>query len=128
MSLFGASLAARKAGTEMPEDGYVGEYIREWAAEMPDDVDPAEWGYERVKQELRESLSGIGVEFDNWFSELSLVESGAIAEKLADPPSPAVVFEEDAATRLRPTDCGGDTAIRLGKRKREHHYHPPQNP
>src|SRR3546814_19039182 len=38
-SLFGASLAARKAGTEMPEDGYVGEYIREWAAEMPDDVE-----------------------------------------------------------------------------------------
>src|SRR3546814_938127 len=82
MSLFGASLAARKAGTEMPEDGYVGEYIREWAAEMPDDVDPVEWGYERVKQDLRESLSGIGVEFDTWFSERSLVESGAIEATL----------------------------------------------
>ena len=64
MGLFGASLAARKAGTDLPEDGYAGEYISEWAAEMPDGVDPAAWGYERVKRDLRDSLAGINVEFD----------------------------------------------------------------
>ena len=38
------SLAARKAGETPPEDGYQGEYIDEWAAEMPDDADPARVG------------------------------------------------------------------------------------
>src|SRR3546814_3826410 len=75
---------------------------------MPDDVDPVEWGYERVKQDLRESLSGIGVEFDTWFSERSLVESGAIEATLADLRSHGVVFEEDGATWLRTTDFGDD--------------------
>ncbi len=108
MNLFGASLAARKAGTELPEDGYAGEYIREWAAEMPDGVDPAEWGYERVKQELRESLSGIGVEFDTWFSERSLVESGAVEATLTDLRARGAAYDADGAVWLRTTDFGDD--------------------
>ncbi len=108
MGLFGASLAARKAGTDLPEDGYAGEYIREWAAEMPEGADPAEWGYERVKQDLRASLGGIGVEFDTWFSERSLVESGAIEATLADLRAKGVVFEQDGAVWLRTTDFGDD--------------------
>jgi arginyl-tRNA synthetase len=108
MGLFGTSLAARKAGTDLPEDGYVGEYISEWAAEMPDGVDPAEWGYERVKQDLRASLAGIGVEFDTWFSERSLVESGAIEATLADLRAKGVAFDDDGAVWLRTTDFGDD--------------------
>jgi arginyl-tRNA synthetase len=108
MELFGASLAARKAGTDLPDDGYAGEYIREWAAEMPDGVDPAEWGYERVKLELRASLGGIGVEFDTWFSERSLVESGAVEATLADLRARGVAFDADGAVWLRTTDFGDD--------------------
>ena len=48
MQVFAASLAARKAGEEPPEDGYRGEYITEWAAEMPDGADPLGWGEERA--------------------------------------------------------------------------------
>jgi arginyl-tRNA synthetase len=69
MRLFGASLAAAKAGEPVPEGGYQGEYITEWAAELPDGVDATEWGYERVKRHLRESLGALGVELDTWFSE-----------------------------------------------------------
>ncbi|MET0727485.1 MAG: arginine--tRNA ligase [Acidimicrobiales bacterium] len=108
MGLFGASLAARKAGGDVPEDGYAGEYIREWAAEMPDGVDPAEWGYERVKLELRESLASLGVEFDTWFSEQSLADSGAVAETLEDLRGHGVVYDEDGAVWLRTTDFGDD--------------------
>ena len=36
MQLFAASLAARQAGEPVPEGGYQGEYIVEWAAEIPD--------------------------------------------------------------------------------------------
>ncbi|MGH9274376.1 MAG: arginine--tRNA ligase, partial [Acidimicrobiales bacterium] len=108
MGLFGASLAARKAGTELPEDGYRGEYIHEWAIEMPEDADPAVWGYDRVKQDLRGSLAGVNVEFDTWFSEQSLVDSGAIDATLADLRAHGVVFDEDGAVWLRTTDFGDD--------------------
>lgn len=108
MRLFGASLAARQTDTDMPENGYVGEYIKEWAAEMPAGVDPAAWGYERAKRELRDSLAGVGVEFDTWFSEQSLADSGAIDATLADLRAKGVVFEQDGAVWLRTTDFGDD--------------------
>jgi arginyl-tRNA synthetase len=108
MGLFGASLAARKAGTDLPEDGYAGEYIVEWAAEMPDDVDPAEWGYDRVMRDLVDSLRRIGVEFDTWFSEKTLVESGAMDATLTDLRAKGVVYEEGGAVWLRTTDFGDD--------------------
>jgi arginyl-tRNA synthetase len=108
MDLFGASLAARRDGTELPEDGYAGEYVREWAAEMPADADPRAWGYAKVKTHLRESLARIGVEFDTWFSEHSLEESGAIGATLQDLRDRGVVFEADGAVWLRTTDFGDD--------------------
>jgi arginyl-tRNA synthetase len=108
MELFGASLAARRDGTELPEDGYRGEYIREWAAEMPADADAGEWGYDRVKQDIADSLRAIGVEFDTWFSERSLIDSGGIDDTLADLRSKGVVFDEDGAVWLRTTDFGDD--------------------
>jgi arginyl-tRNA synthetase len=108
MSIFGASLAARKSGTELPEDGYQGEYVREWAAEMPDEADPVTWGYDRAKQDLRESLAGIGAEFDTWSSEQALADSGEVDAALADLRQRGVVFESDGATWLRTTDFGDD--------------------
>src|SRR5688572_11335913 len=108
MELFGASLAARRAGTELPEGGYAGDYIREWADEMPGDADPKAWGYDKVKRELRESLGRIGVTFDTWFSENSLVESGAIDATLEDLREKGVVFDADGAVWLRTTDFGDD--------------------
>ena len=108
MELFAASLAARRAGEDVPDDGYVGDYVREWASEMPPDADPKTWGYEKVKEDLRDSLGRIGVTFDTWFSEQSLAESGAIDATLQDLRDHGVVFEEDGATWLRTTDFGDD--------------------
>ena len=108
MRLFAESLAARKAGTEVPEDGYRGEYLAEWAGEMPDDADPLEWGYDRVKRDVAESLARIGVEFDTWFSERSMIDSGAIEATLDDLRSHGVVYDADGAVWLRTTDFGDD--------------------
>ena len=108
MGLFGGSLAARKAGIELPPDGYAGEYISEWAAEMPDGVDPAAWGYERVKREVRDSLGGIGVTFDTWASEQALDDSGEVGAALNDLRQRGLVYEQDGATWLRTTDFADD--------------------
>ncbi len=108
MELFGASLAARKAGQEPSEDGYQGEYIKEWAAELPDGADPVEWGEQRAIVDQRATLDRMNVRFDVWFSEKSMVESGAIAATLEDLRARGVVFDHDGATWLRSTDFGDD--------------------
>ncbi len=108
MGLFGRSLAALKAGQAVPEDGYKGQYLEEWAAEMPDGADPIEWGYERVKRDLRETLDAAGVHFDTWFSERSLVADGAIDATLTDLAAHDATYHADEATWLRTTDYGDD--------------------
>src|SRR5438477_6436124 len=108
MRLFADSLAARKRGDEPPDGGYQGDYVTEWAAELPDDADPLEWGYERVKRDVRETLERMGVRFDTWFSERSMIESGAIEATLDDLRSHGVTYEADGAVWLRSTDFGDD--------------------
>ncbi len=108
MSNFGASLEALKKGEPVPEDGYAGEYMHAWAAEMPDDVDPFEWGYAHSLGYLKDTLARLGVEMDSWFSERSMVESGAIEATLEDLRSRGVVYEQDGATWFRSTDFGDD--------------------
>jgi arginyl-tRNA synthetase len=106
MRLFGESLAARKRGEAPPADGYQGEYVHEWAGEMPDGVDPAEWGYERVKRDLSESLGRMGVQFDTWFSERTLVESGAVDATLAELRANDMAYEADGAVWIRTEQFG----------------------
>jgi arginyl-tRNA synthetase len=89
-------------------DGYQGEYIKEWAAEMPDGADPAAWGYERVRRDLASTLARMGVEFDVWSSEQSLVDSHAVEATLEDLRERGEVYESDGAVWLRTTDFGDD--------------------
>jgi arginyl-tRNA synthetase len=82
MDKFGFSLVARKWGKEPPEGGYVGQYIRDWAAEMPADANPFEWGYEKALTYQRETMLRMNVAFDTWSSERAIAESGAVETTL----------------------------------------------
>jgi arginyl-tRNA synthetase len=113
MQLFAESLAARKAGRPVPDGGYQGEYVAEFAAEMPDDADPLEWGYQRVKRDVADSLTRMGVEFDTWFSERSMVESGAIDATLQELRERGFAYDADGAVWLRTTALGGDDKDRV---------------
>jgi arginyl-tRNA synthetase len=108
MQLFAASLVARKEGRPVPDEGYQGEYVTEWAAEMPEDADPLEWGYERVKRDVADTLDRMGVHFDTWFSERSMVESGAVEATLGDLRARGFAYDADGAVWLRTTDFGDD--------------------
>jgi arginyl-tRNA synthetase len=99
---------ARKAGRPVPDDGYQGQYVADWAAEMPDGADPAAWGYERVVADLAGTLAAMGVHFDTWFSERSLVTSGALDETLAELRAADAVYQADGATWFRATAHGDD--------------------
>ena len=108
MQNFGASLVARKAGEEPPVDGYHGQYIIDWAKEMPDDVDPIEWGEARAIQDHREVLEALHIGFEVWFSERTLVEGDAVDATLQDLRDRDMAFDEDGAVWLRSTTYGDD--------------------
>ena len=110
--LFGASLIARRDDTVLPEDGYAGEYVAEWASEMPTDVDPVEWGRERALADVEKSLASMNVEFDHWASESALVESGAMEATMAELRAAGWVDEREGATWLR-TSAFGDEKDRV---------------
>lgn len=106
--VFGASLTARKAGEEVPENGYAGQYIVDWASEMPDDVDPIVWGTERSLVDARETLESMQVQFDTWSSEKALVEAGKVERVMVDLRESGYVYDQDDATWLRTTDFDDD--------------------
>ncbi|HKP98782.1 MAG TPA: arginine--tRNA ligase, partial [Actinomycetes bacterium] len=107
---------------EAPADGYKGAYVAEAAAELRAergdalaDLDPAErratitdWAFRRMLAGIKQTLSRLGVEFDVWFSERTLHDTGAIAETIEDLRARGVVEERDGAVWLRTTEFGDD--------------------
>ena len=119
---FARSLLARARGEAVPEDGYGGAYIQEIAdrvlAETAEDIlslpeDQAQEafraaGVELMFQEIRESLHDFGVDFDVYFHENSLYESGAVQKAITRLRELGHIFEEDGAIWLRSTTFGDD--------------------
>jgi arginyl-tRNA synthetase len=113
LDAFAASLLARYAGREPPEDGYQGAYLVDMAtrmrSELGDDVteeQAREWGYRDVVRALEDDLARIGVHFDTWFSERSLHERGEVEAVLDELRARSATFDADGATWLRSTEFG----------------------
>jgi arginyl-tRNA synthetase len=119
--LFAASMLARAQGQPLPEDGYHGDYVATYAAEvvaaspgvldLPHDEALAvfrQQGLPLVVGVIRQALTDFGVEFDVWFSELSLQTSGAAEQALKTLRAQGHVYESDGAVWLRTTDFGDD--------------------
>jgi arginyl-tRNA synthetase len=107
---------------EAPADGYKGAYVAEAAAELRAergdalaDLDPTErratitdWAFRSMLAGIKQTLARLGVEFDVWFSERTLHDTGAIAETIEDLRARGVVEERDGAVWLRTTEFGDD--------------------
>ena len=119
---FARSLLAKAKGEAAPEDGYGGAYIQEIAdrvlAETAEDIlnlpqDQAQEafraaGVDLMFAEIRESLHDFGVDFDVYFHENSLYESGAVQKAIEKLKKLGHIFEEDGAIWLRSTSFGDD--------------------
>lgn len=121
---FAKSLLARARGLEAPEDGYGGQYIEDIAhavlEEKSNGSDPLaladeqaqeffrEHGVTRMFGEIKKELADFRVEFDVYFHEDSLHESGAVNQAIEDLRNKGVIYEQDGATWLRSTDFGDD--------------------
>lgn len=94
----GESLLARRAGREVEEEGYQGDYVKELAGDYsgPEDVEAAgRWAADKNLETIRNSLDKLGIQFDMWFSQASIEESGAVQNILDLLDSKGVIVEED---------------------------------
>ncbi|MBV6702313.1 arginine--tRNA ligase [Kitasatospora aureofaciens] len=118
---FAASLQAAANGREVPEGGYVGEYIVDIAKAITDavpgvlDLPEAEQlqvfraeGLKLMVAEIKRSMDEFGTHFDVWFSEKSLHDSGAVEKAIDRLREQGHVFDEADAVFLRTTDFGDD--------------------
>ena len=126
MRILGASLLARckeVAGlsAQFPEDGYRGEYIVELAKkalkEMPQLLEMPEeeaaqqlskWGAQEILKGIKEDLELFNVEFDNWFSEASLYESGAVEAAVEELKNKGFIYEAEEALWFASSRFGDD--------------------
>ncbi len=118
---FAGSLLATARGLDVPEGGYVGQYVADIAAavvarqpgllDLPDDEAQAVAGREGVElmfAEIKQSLHDFGVDFDVYFSERTLHDSGAVDRAVERLRSGGLTYEADGAVWLRSTDYGDD--------------------
>ena len=118
---FVASLVAAAKGEPAPENGYGGAYITEIAAEVTaaepgalelpdaerDDVF-RRVGVNLMFSEIKQSLHAFGTDFDVWFHEQSLHDSGAVETAVQQLKDTGALYEKDGAWWLRSTDFGDD--------------------
>jgi arginyl-tRNA synthetase len=117
----GASIVAIRKGDEVPADGYHGDYVRELAADLPEDLwleatAPGadangmlgHWAALRVREGIERSLAALGVRFDVWTTEASLHAGGWVDRAVERLREAGYVFEQDGAIWFRSTDFGDD--------------------
>ena len=111
----GLSIQARARGEEIPEDGYSGDYVVGLAGSIPNasERDPAELatvGVGILRDQIEATLSRYRVEFDHWFSELTLHqgENSPLDKAIGQLRESGHTFEEEGALWLRTTEFGDD--------------------
>jgi arginyl-tRNA synthetase len=121
MDRFGESIMNAAHGLPAPEGGYHGGYIKDLAAEivandagmtnLPIDeqlVMFRELGYRHQLEAQQETLSRFRTDFDVWYSERSLHDSGAVDRAFAKLREQGHMFDADGAIWLRTTDFDDD--------------------
>ncbi len=118
---FSSSLLASAQGRPAPEDGYGGQYIHDIASaiveQRPDvkNLDDAaaqevfrEVGVDMMFTEIKTKLHEFGVDFDVYFHEKSLHDSGAVERAVERLTEMGNTYTEDGALWLRTEQYGDD--------------------
>ena len=130
LAVFGESILARYLAargvtghrTEVPKEGYLGEYVTEYAARLAaehgdrfeamalDDAVPllARLGAEDMIERHRADMAGLGIDFDVWFREQSLHDSGEVTAIVDELRRRGHVAERDGAVWFQTTALGDD--------------------
>ena len=129
VDLFGKSIEARylqavlgEDAVEFPDNGYHGDDIKEmakliveqdgdkWVNADPDARQKAfvQFGLPRNIERMKRDLARYRVNFDNWFLESSLHESGYVKETIDLLTEAGLTYEKDGAIWLKNTELGAD--------------------
>ena len=137
---FAASIEARYAqlvlgegAVEFPEDGYHGDDIKELArlfleekgagwldrplAERHEAM--ARFGLEHNLPRMKADLARYGIEYEEWFFESSLHESGFVADTVAKLTERGFTYEKDGALWLATSRILGDELRAAGKSEKD---------
>ncbi len=118
---FARSLLASARRQVIPADGYAGAYVHDIAATvirdhpevlgLPDDDAQEVFrreGVELMFDEIKRTLHDFGVDFDVFFHENSLYESGAVDKVVAALKESGTLYFAEGAWWIRSTDYGDD--------------------
>ncbi|WP_127783790.1 arginine--tRNA ligase [Rhodococcus sp. X156] len=118
---FVRSLVAAAQGQPAPADGYAGEYIADIAKQVTDARPDAmalpeaerdevfrRVGVDLMFTEIKRSLHEFGTDFDVFFHEKSLFESGAVERAVNHLKESGSLYQADGAWWLRSTEFGDD--------------------
>ncbi len=119
---FAKSLLANAKGEPAPEDGYGGQYIEEIAKSVVEKYE-GDWtqlepslaqevfraiGVELMFEQIKQTLHDFGVDFDVYFHENSLYETGEVGRAIDRLRELGHIFEAEGATWLRSSSFGDD--------------------
>jgi arginyl-tRNA synthetase len=107
---------------QFPDECYQGDYIRDYAKEIAKlkektlfDQDEeqsiffcARFAAERIIKDIRKDLMDFGIEFDNWFSEQSLYDTGKVNAVIEDFKEKNIIYEKDGALWFKTTNFGDE--------------------
>ena len=120
-------------GFPFPEDGYRGDDIKELAQaffeangdayqDAPEDKwldDMSCFGLERNIPTMKDDLRKYGIEYDEWFFESTLHDSGYVAETVSLLTEKGWTYEKEGALWLNTTDLLKEKYIREGKTREQ---------
>ena len=118
---------------EFPEDGYHGDDIRDLAKAfydaygekyMQEDVKTrheamARFGLDRNIPKMQSDLRRYGIEYDQWFFESELHESGYVAESVQKLTDRGYTYEKDGALWLKTSQILAEQLLKAGKKQEE---------
>ena len=141
MKLLGASVYARyeelsNRPVEFPSEGYHGAYITAVAERVRQQLGAELTGrplsevedrcrtfaYQELLSLIREDLKSFGIEFESWFSEASLLNSGAVQRVLDELKSQQFLFEQEGAWWFRSSVFGDEKDRVVQKQDGEYTY------
>ncbi len=141
MKLLGASVYARyeelsNRPVEFPAEGYHGAYITTVAEQVKQQLGSELSGRAATEVEercrtfanqellrlIREDLKSFGIEFESWFSEAALVNSGAVQGVLDELKSQQFLFEQEGAWWFRSSAFGDEKDRVVRKQDGEYTY------
>ena len=104
---------------EFPEDYYQGNYIKEIANKLFEEYgasltdEPAEGIFKQraekeIFNDIKNTLKRLGIEFDNFYNEHSLYESGKIDAVIKEFQKRNLTYEKDGALWLKLTELGNE--------------------